>query len=72
MIFFASCAANQMDIVKEELTALGVSELRVGAAGVEFVANLEQAYRFTMTTRIASRVLQALYFDDDIQSADEL
>lgn len=72
MIYFASCAANQMDIIKDELTSIGISEMRVGNAGVEFVADLEQAYRFTMTTRIASRVLQALFFDDDVQSTDEL
>jgi len=72
MIFFASSAANQQDIVKDELTLCGITDTKVGQAGVEFVAELSQAYRFTMTTRIASRVLQALFFDEDVQSADEL
>jgi Predicted N6-adenine-specific DNA methylase len=72
MIFFAAAAANQQDLIKDELAAVGIEQVRAGQAGVEFVADFESACRFTMTTRIASRVLEALYFDEDVESADEL
>lgn len=72
MIFFATSAANQQDLIKEELRRCEIDQIKIGPGGVEFVADLEKAYRFTMTSRITSRVLQALYFDEDIQSADEL
>lgn len=72
MIFFAQTAANQSDLVVKEALRAGAENVKATAAGVQFSGSLETGYRFTMTTRIASRVLQALYFDDDISSADKL
>ena len=63
MIFFAQTAANQSDLVVKEALRAGAENVRATASGVQFSASLETGYRFTMTTRIASRVLLALYFD---------
>ena len=72
MIFFAQAAANQADLVAKEATLAGATDVRITNAGVQFSASLEAGYRFCLTSRVASRLLQALAFDDDIQSADEL
>ena len=72
MIFFAQTAANQSDLVVKEALRAGAENVRATASGVQFSASLETGYRFTMTTRIASRVLLALYFDDNIDSPEKL
>lgn len=72
MVFFATCAANQQDILEHEIHDLGVEETNVTNGGVEFECDLEVAYKFTLYTRVASRLLLALYQDDDVINADEL
>lgn len=72
MIYFAQAAANQADLVAKEATLAGADEVRVTPSGVQFSGSLETGYRFCLTSRISSRLLQALCFDDDIHSADEL
>ena len=72
MIFFASNALNQSDLVAKEAEEAGASEIRQTKAGVEFVGDLETGYRFCMYSRIASRLLEAIYLDDDIIDVDEL
>lgn len=72
MVFFATCATNQQDILEKEIRALGVEEAIINAGGVEFEATLEQAYNFCLYTRVSSKLMLALYEDDDIQNADEL
>ena len=72
MIFFAQVAANQGDIVVNEANEAGASRVRLTPSGVQFSGDLEVGYRFTMSTRVASRVLQALWFDEGIHSADGL
>ena len=72
MIFFASNALNQSDLVAKEAEEAGASEIRQTKAGVEFVGTLETGYRFCMNSRIATRLLEAIYLDDDIMDTDEL
>jgi 23S rRNA (guanine2445-N2)-methyltransferase / 23S rRNA (guanine2069-N7)-methyltransferase len=72
MVFFATCAANQQDILEHEIKALGIEETNTTNGGVEFECDLETAYRFTLYTRVASRLMLALYHDDDVINADEL
>jgi 23S rRNA (guanine2445-N2)-methyltransferase / 23S rRNA (guanine2069-N7)-methyltransferase len=72
MVFFATCATNQQDILEHEIKSLGVEEAIVTAGGVEFEATLEQAYKFCLYTRVSSKLMLNLYEDDDIRDADEL
>lgn len=72
MIFFAASALNQADLVAQEAEKAGATEIRQTKAGVEFKGSLETGYRFCMNSRISSRLLQAIFYDDDIRSADEL
>ena len=72
MIFFASNALNQSDLVAREAEEAGAKEIRQTKAGVEFAGDLETGYRFCMNSRIATRLLEAIYLDDDIESTDEL
>lgn len=72
MIYFAQVAANQNDLVVKEAEKAGALQIKATAAGVQFSGSLEVGYRFTMTTRIASRVLLAICYDDDIDDADRL
>ena len=72
MIYFAQVAANQNDLVVKEAEKAGALQSKATAAGVQFSGSLEVGYRFTMTTRIASRVLLAICYDDDIDDADRL
>lgn len=72
MIFFATNASNQADLVQDEALKAGASEVKPTNTGVEFIGELETGYRFCLESRIASRLLLALYYDDDVQSPDEL
>ena len=72
MIFFAACAANQGDLVADEARKAGGDEVRQTTSGVEFKGNLETGMRFCMYSRIASRLLMALYIDEDTENDDEL
>lgn len=72
MIFFASCSANQNDLVEQEAIKAGSTDVRVCSGGVEFSADLETAYRFCMWTRTATRLMVLVYRANDISSTDEL
>ena len=72
MIFFAACAANQGDLVAEEARQVGAEEVRQTTSGVEFQGSIETGMRFCMYSRISSRLLMALYIDDDTESDEEL
>ena len=72
MIFFAQSALNQGDLVLAEAQAAGSTQAKLTSAGVQFSGPLEVGYRFTMSTRISTRVLMALCWDEDIDSADKL
>lgn len=71
MIYFVQVAANQNDLVAREAEKAGASQVKAVSSGVQFSGDLEVGYRFTMTTRVASRVLLALFYDDSIDDADE-
>ena len=72
MIFFAACAANQGDLVASEARAAGSEDVRQTSSGVEFDGSWETGMRFCMYARVASRLLMALYRDDDTESDEEL
>lgn len=57
---FATCARGSEDLLKEELEELGVAKLRQDRGGVRFQANLDEALRAALWTRIAMRVLYPL------------
>lgn len=72
MVFFATCASNQQDILEHEIKALGVENTNITSGGVEFEADLKVAYEFCLYTRVASKLMLALFEDDDVLDADEL
>ena len=72
MIFFATSAANQGDLIAEEARKAGAERVRVTPSGVDFEGYLETGYRFCFETRISSRLLMGLFVDDDIISDKEL
>ena len=57
MIFFATSAANQADLVADEARRAGSSNVRQTPSGVEFEGDLEIGYRFCFQSRISSRLL---------------
>ena len=72
MIFFATSAANQGDLIAEEARKAGAERVRVTPSGVDFEGSLETGYSFCFETRISSRLLMGLFVDDDIISDKEL
>ena len=60
MIFFAQSAANQQDLVAREAERAGSQQVRTTGNGVQFTGDLRVGYRFTMTSRIASRVYRSI------------
>ena len=72
MIFFAQCAANQNDLVAEEARRAGSDDVRTTASGVEFDGTFETGMRFCLNARVASRLLLALYIDEDTRDDEEL
>ncbi len=72
MIFFAQCAANQSDLVAEEARRAGSEDVRPTSSGVEFEGSFETGMRFCFYSRVASRLLIALFIDEDTESDEEL
>ncbi len=77
--FFATCAKNLENILREELTSFGAENIKETVAGVYFEGDLSVAYRACLWSRVANHVLlqlaqfdapdeQALY--DKIQEID--
>lgn len=58
--YFASAAKGLEPLVELELRSQGITELKVTGAGVQFQSSQEQAYRFCLWSRYASRVMQQL------------
>lgn len=58
--YFASAAKGLEQLVELELQSQGISQIKTTGAGVAFEATEEQAYRFCLTSRYASRVLLKL------------
>jgi 23S rRNA (guanine2445-N2)-methyltransferase / 23S rRNA (guanine2069-N7)-methyltransferase len=57
---FATTARGTEALLAEELTELGASKIRQDRGGVRFAANLDEALRICLWTRIAMRVLYPL------------
>ena len=57
---FATAARGTEDLLAEELTELGAARVRQDRGGVRFLANLNEALRISLWTRIAMRVLYPL------------
>jgi putative N6-adenine-specific DNA methylase len=57
---FATTARGTEALLAEELSELGASKIRQDRGGVRFAANLDEALRISLWTRIAMRVLYPL------------
>jgi len=58
--YFATCPKGMEYLLRDELVAIGASEVREALAGVHFAGTLETAYRACLWSRLASRVLMPL------------
>lgn len=58
--YFATCAKGLEYLLRDELAALGASEVHEARAGVHFSGTLETAYRACLESRLASRILLPL------------
>jgi 23S rRNA (guanine2069-N7)-methyltransferase / 23S rRNA (guanine2445-N2)-methyltransferase len=58
--YFATCARGVEDLLTAECEQLGLAQVRGVIGGVHFEAQLEQAYRLCLWSRLASRVLLEL------------
>ncbi|NRA83556.1 MAG: bifunctional 23S rRNA (guanine(2069)-N(7))-methyltransferase RlmK/23S rRNA (guanine(2445)-N(2))-methyltransferase RlmL [Gammaproteobacteria bacterium] len=62
--FFAACPKGLEYLLVAELEELGATEVRESLAGVRFSADLAQAYRICLWSRLASRILLMLHTDE--------
>jgi len=69
--FFAACPKGLEYLLVTELEQLGATEVRESLAGVRFSADIEQAYRICLWSRLASRILLSLH-TDDVNSAQDI
>lgn len=60
MNFFATCPKGLEYLLKDELVAIGATEVKEALAGVAFSGGMETAYRACLWSRMASRVLLPL------------
>jgi len=58
--YFASCPKGLENLLKQELEALGSSEVRETVAGVYFNGTLETAYKACLWSRLANKILMPL------------
>jgi len=65
--WFATCAKSLEPLLQDELQSLGAQDIRQTVAGVYFSGALSTAYRATMYSRIANRVIVILA---DMPAAD--
>ena len=59
-MFFATCPKGLEYLLRDELIALGGSDVREALAGAHFSGTLETAYRACLWSRLASRILLPL------------
>jgi 23S rRNA (guanine2445-N2)-methyltransferase / 23S rRNA (guanine2069-N7)-methyltransferase len=71
MNFFLTCPKGVELLLEEELRALGITSLRQTVAGVYFDAELEQAYRVCLWSRLGNRLLLQLH-QCEAETADQL
>ena len=58
--YFATCPKGLEYLLRDELVALGASEVHETLAGAHFSGTLETAYRACLWSRLASRILLPL------------
>ena len=66
--FFATCPKGIEYLLRDELVALGASDVHEALSGVHFSGELVDAYRACLWSRLASRVLMPL---SEFDAADE-
>ncbi|MGN6328999.1 MAG: bifunctional 23S rRNA (guanine(2069)-N(7))-methyltransferase RlmK/23S rRNA (guanine(2445)-N(2))-methyltransferase RlmL [Rhodanobacter sp.] len=66
--YFATCPKGLEYLLRDELVALGASDVRETLAGAHFSGTLETAYRACLWSRLASRILLPLA---EFDAADE-
>ncbi|WP_286238197.1 bifunctional 23S rRNA (guanine(2069)-N(7))-methyltransferase RlmK/23S rRNA (guanine(2445)-N(2))-methyltransferase RlmL [Neptuniibacter halophilus] len=71
MKLFLTCPKGLELLLEEELHQLGITETRQTVAGVQCEAELEQAYRVCLWSRLANRVLMPLH-EAEAETADDL
>src|SRR5438045_3309763 len=60
LALFATAARGTEELLAEELAELGATRVRQDRGGVRFFANLDEALRVALWTRIAMRILYPL------------
>lgn len=68
---FATCARGTEELLAEELKELGCAKIRQDRGGVRFFANIDEALRICIWTRLAMRVLWPLG-EFDAETADDI
>ncbi|MGB6145186.1 MAG: THUMP domain-containing protein, partial [Rhodanobacter sp.] len=58
--YFATCPKGMEYLLRDELVALGALDVREALAGAHFSGTLETAYRASLWSRLASRILLPL------------
>ena len=69
--YFATCAKGLEYLLRDELAALGASDVHEKLAGVAFAGDLSAGYRACLESRLASRILMPLA-EFDVPNADAL
>lgn len=69
--FFAAAPKGFEYSLAQELTEFGATEIKESVAGVYFTAPLALAYRITLWTRLASRIVLVIY-KGSCESAEQL
>src|SRR5690625_103635 len=67
--FFATCPKGLEYLLRDELVALGASDVREARAGVHFAGQLVDACRACLWSRLASRILLPLASFDSADDA---
>jgi 23S rRNA (guanine2445-N2)-methyltransferase / 23S rRNA (guanine2069-N7)-methyltransferase len=55
--FFATCSKGVEDLVHSELESLGITDTKIHTGGVAFSAEIEDAFKACLWSRVASRIL---------------
>ncbi|WP_045861408.1 bifunctional 23S rRNA (guanine(2069)-N(7))-methyltransferase RlmK/23S rRNA (guanine(2445)-N(2))-methyltransferase RlmL [Teredinibacter purpureus] len=69
--YFATCPKGLENLLKQELEALGSSDVKETVAGVHFSGPLEQAYKVCLWSRLANKILLPLC-KGNVDCADDL
>ena len=70
LVCFATTVRGLEQLLADELTELGASEINLVNAGLEFSANLDDIMRMNLHSRLASRIMIRLGFGGYRQEED--